>query len=95
MNNIDNVIITMPLTEEVMRTHFYDTFDDYQTLEYTDKSYKLDEYSEKKLNISIRCSFILKQLHQKKTNMCHTYIGVTMMIYSRSSVVLSSVLLIC
>ena len=47
MNNIDNVIITMPLTEEVMRTQFYDKFDDYQTLEYTDKSYKLEEYSEK------------------------------------------------
>ena len=34
----------MPFTEEVMETQFYDKVDEYDTLEYTDKAYRQDEF---------------------------------------------------
>ena len=37
MNNVGTLITPMPLTEEVMRTQFYDKVDEYETLEYTKK----------------------------------------------------------
>ena len=47
MNNVGKLITPMPLTEEVMRTQFYDKVDEYETLEYTKNSYRLEEYKEK------------------------------------------------
>ena len=32
MNNVGSLIVPMPLTEEVMRTQFYDKVDEYETL---------------------------------------------------------------
>ena len=40
INNVGKLIIPMSLTEEVMETQFYDKVDEYNTLEYTDKSYR-------------------------------------------------------
>ena len=37
----------MPLTEEVMETQLYDKVDEYNTFEYTDKSYRKGEFKEK------------------------------------------------
>ena len=36
----------MPLTEEVMETQFYDKVYEYNTLEYTDKSYRMEEFQQ-------------------------------------------------
>ena len=47
INNIDKLISPMTLTEDVMRTHFYDKIDDYNTLEYTKQSYRLEKYEPK------------------------------------------------
>ena len=41
----------MPLTEEIMRTQFYDKVDEYKTLEYTNHSYRQEEYKEKDKNV--------------------------------------------
>ena len=38
INKIGKLVIPMPLTEEVMETQFYDKVDEYNTLEYTNKS---------------------------------------------------------
>ena len=46
INNVGKLIIPMPLTEEVMETQFYDKVDEYNTLEYTDKSYRKEEVKE-------------------------------------------------
>ena len=46
INNVGKLIIPMPLTEEVMKTQFYDKVDEYNTLEYTDKSYRQEEFKE-------------------------------------------------
>ena len=46
INNIGSLIIPIPLTEEVMRTQFYDKVDEYKTLEYTEHSYRQDEFKE-------------------------------------------------
>ena len=40
IDNVGDLIIPMPLTEEVMRTQFYDKVDTYETLEYTKHSYR-------------------------------------------------------
>ena len=37
----------MPLTEDVMETQFYDKVNEYNTLEYTNKPYRLDEFKQK------------------------------------------------
>ena len=66
INNIGSLISPMPLTEEVMRTQFYDKVGNYETLEYTNQSYKQEEYTEK-TRTCIKCSLILKLSHQKKT----------------------------
>ena len=47
INNVGKLIIPMPLTEEVMETQFYDKVDEYNTLEYTDKSYRMEEFKQK------------------------------------------------
>jgi len=47
ISNVGKLITPMPLTEEVMRTQFYDKVDEYETLEYTKNSYRLEEYKEK------------------------------------------------
>ena len=47
MDNVGSLIVSMPLAEEVMRTQFYDKVDEYETLEYTRNSYRLEEYKEK------------------------------------------------
>ena len=47
INNIGKLVIPMPLTEEVMETQFYDKVDEYNTLEYTDKSYRMEEFQQK------------------------------------------------
>ena len=51
MSNVDKLICPITLTEDIMRTQFYDKVDNYKTLEYTTQSYKLDEYKEKKRDI--------------------------------------------
>ena len=48
INNIGSLIIPIPLTEEVMRTQFYDKVDEYKTLEYTEHSYRQDEFKQTK-----------------------------------------------
>ena len=40
------LITPMPLTEEIMNTQFYDKVDDYNTLEYTNNSYKQEDFEE-------------------------------------------------
>ena len=40
MNNVGSLIVPMPLTEEVIRTQFYDKVDAYETLNYTNNSYR-------------------------------------------------------
>ena len=58
MDNVDTLIIPIPLTEDIMRTQFYDKVNEYETLEYTKKSYKLEEYKEKdKTNYKIFFDF--------------------------------------
>ena len=47
VSNIDKLIVPITLTEEIMRTQFYDKVDNYDTLEYTEHSYRLEEYQEK------------------------------------------------
>ena len=47
MKNVGNLIEPMPLTEEVMCTQFYDKVDKYETLKYTKKACRLEEYKEK------------------------------------------------
>ena len=47
INNIGTLISPMTLTEEIMRTQFYDKVDEYKTLEYSKQSYRQDEYKEK------------------------------------------------
>ena len=42
INSIDKLISPMTLTEEVLRTQFYDKVDEYNTLEYTKQSYRLE-----------------------------------------------------
>ena len=42
-NNIGKLISPMPLTEEILHTHFYDKGDEYNTLDYTTNSYKQEE----------------------------------------------------
>ena len=39
-SNVGKLIIPMPLTEEIMPTHFYDKADEYKTLAYTNNHYK-------------------------------------------------------
>ena len=47
-NNVGKLIMPMPLlTEEVMGTQVYDKVDEYNTLEYTDKSYRQEEFKDK------------------------------------------------
>ena len=46
ISNVGKLITPMPLTEEVMRTQFYDKVNEYETLEYTKNSYRLEEYKE-------------------------------------------------
>ena len=43
-NNIGQLITPMPLTEEIMRTQFYDKADEYNPLDYTNNSYKQDKF---------------------------------------------------
>ena len=92
MNSVGSLINPMPLSEEVMATQFYDKADDYETLEYTYNSFKKDEYSEKFKNTKIFVGF---ETITSEENICHTYVGFTMMIHSRISLVLTSVLFIC
>ena len=66
VSNIDKLIVPITLTEEIMRTQFYDKVDNYDTLEYTEHAYRLDKFKEK-VNVYIRYSLILKLLHLKKT----------------------------
>jgi hypothetical protein len=47
MDNVDNLITPMELTDEVLNTQFYDKVDDYKTLEYNKKNCRLEEYVEK------------------------------------------------
>ena len=47
MNNVGSLVVPMPLTEEVMRTQFYDNVDEYETLAYTNNSHRLEEYKGK------------------------------------------------
>ena len=47
INNVGDVFGPMSLTEEVMRTQFYDKVDEYKTLEYTEYSYRQEEYQER------------------------------------------------
>ena len=46
VSNIDKLIVPITLTEEIMRTQFYDKVDTYDTLEYTEHSYRLDKFKE-------------------------------------------------
>ena len=46
INSVGDLISPMPLIEEVMRTQFYDKVDEYNTFEYTEHSYRQEEYTE-------------------------------------------------
>ncbi len=41
--NKDTLLTPITLSEEILRTQFYDKTDTYETLDYTDKSYRLEE----------------------------------------------------
>ena len=93
ISNIDKLIIPITLTEEVMRTQFYDKVDNYDTLEYTEHAYRLDKFKEQ-IMIYIRYSLILKLLHLKK-NTCPIFAGFITKKYNTNLLVLIIVLLIC
>jgi tRNA1(Val) A37 N6-methylase TrmN6 len=83
----------MPLTEEVMRTELYDKVDEYETLEYTNNSYRLEEHKEKdKEHYKIFFDF---ETITSEENICLTYAGFTMVIYKKNLLVLIIVQLIC
>ena len=48
INNVDKLIIPMELTDEVLKTQFYDKVEDYKTLEYNENNCKLQKYEENK-----------------------------------------------
>ena len=82
INNIDKLIIPITLTEEVMRTQFYDKVDEYNTLEYTKQSYRLEKY-EPKIKDSYKIFFDFETITSEK-NTCHIYVGFTIKIYKKS-----------
>ena len=47
---IGKLISPTPLTEEIMHTQFYDKVDEYNTLDYTNNSYKQEELKETTYN---------------------------------------------
>ena len=67
INNVDNLIIDMPLTEEVLRTQFYDTVDTYETLYYTKHSYRQDECKETHNNV-YNIFFAFETITSEKTH---------------------------
>ena len=83
----------MELSDEVLKTQFYDKVEDYKTLEYNENNCKLQKYEENKKTI-IKYLLILKLLHLKQ-HICHIYVGSIMMIYRKNLLVLIIVLLIC
>ena len=46
MNNVDKLIAPMNLTDELLNTQFYDTIDEYNTLEDDTNNCRLEEYTE-------------------------------------------------
>ena len=68
INDVGNLIIPMPLTEELMRTQFYDKVDDYKTLEYTKHSYRQEEYKEKN-NTVYKVFFDFETITSEKQHM--------------------------
>ena len=77
----DKLITPMELTDEVSNTQFHDRVDDYKTLQYNERNFRLEAYVEK-YKINITCSLILKQL-PLNINTCHIYVGFTTMTYNR------------
>ena len=92
MNNVGSLSIHMPLTEEVIKTQVYYKVDDRNTLEYTGRSCKTEEYSETPTDYYKM--FFDFGIITSEENIYHTYVGFTMMIYKRSPLVLTLVLLI-
>ena len=82
MKNEGKLIEKMPLTEEVMCTQFYDKVDKYETLNYTKKACRLEEYKETyKAYYKIFFDF---ETITSGENICLIYAGVTMKIYNKS-----------
>ena len=46
MDNVDQLITPMELTDEVLNTQLYDKVDDCKTLEYNSKNCRLEKYEE-------------------------------------------------
>ena len=93
LNNIGNLIVPIPLTEEVMRTQFYDKVDEYKTLECTEHSYRQDEFKE--TNKDFYKLFFDFETITSEENICLIYAGFITMTYSKNLLVLTAVLLIC
>ena len=81
MDNVDKLITPMELTDEVFNTQFYYKVNDYKTLRYY-FSCRLETYGET-VKINIKYSLILKPL-PLNINICHIYVGFTMVIYNRN-----------
>ena len=47
IDNVDELIIPMELTDEVLNTQFHDKVEDYKTLEYNKRNCRLEEYVER------------------------------------------------
>ena len=76
-----------------MKTQFYDKVDEYETLEYTKNSYRLEEYKEKdKEHYKIFFDF---ETITSEENICLTYAGFITTIYKKNLLVLIIVQLIC
>ena len=83
----------MELTDEVLKTQFYDKVEDYKTLEYNEHNCKLQKYEENKKN-HYKIFFDFETITSETTHipyLCWSY----MMIYRKNLMVLIIVLLIC
>ena len=57
MNNVDNSIAPMNLTDELLNTQFYDNIEEYKTLEHNKKNCMLEKYEEIKYYYKIFLDF--------------------------------------
>ena len=80
---IGKLITPMPLTEEVMHTQVYDKVDGYNTLYYTNSSYKQEKFEET-INDIYQILFDFETSTPEETNICLIPVGFIMMTSSRN-----------
>ena len=85
MNNVDTLIIKMPLTDDILNTQCYDKVDECKPLEYNSNKIKHADYKHTKTRqtIIIKYYVILKILHLEP-HMSHIYAGLIITIISKS-----------